>query len=61
MVHAVTVDEEEITVDGEFVDIALEYTPGDRVVAAEGRWQAAHGQSRAAPHRLQADHARVQP
>ena len=34
-VHAVTVDEEEITVDGEYIDIALEYTPGDRVVAAE--------------------------
>jgi propionyl-CoA carboxylase alpha chain len=34
-VYAVTVDEEAITVDGEFIDIALEYTPGDRVVAAE--------------------------
>jgi len=33
--YAVTVDEEAITVDGEFIDIALEYTPGDRVVAAE--------------------------
>ncbi len=33
--YAVSVDEEAITVDGEFIDIALEYTPGDRVVAAE--------------------------
>jgi propionyl-CoA carboxylase alpha chain len=32
---AVTVDEEAITVDGEEIDISLEYTPGDRVVAAE--------------------------
>jgi len=34
-VYAVTVDQEEITVDGAYIDIALEYTPGDRVVAAE--------------------------
>jgi propionyl-CoA carboxylase alpha chain len=32
---AVTVDEEAITVDGAEIDLALEYTPGDRVVAAE--------------------------
>ncbi len=33
--YAVTVDEEAITVDGAEIDLALEYTPGDRVVAAE--------------------------
>jgi len=33
--YAVTVDEEAITVDGEEIDLALEYTPGDRVVMAE--------------------------
>ncbi|WP_298190840.1 acetyl/propionyl/methylcrotonyl-CoA carboxylase subunit alpha [Novosphingobium sp.] len=33
--YAVTVDEEAITVDGAEVDLALEYTPGDRVVMAE--------------------------
>ncbi len=32
---AVSVDEEAITVDGAEVDLALEYTPGDRVVMAE--------------------------
>jgi propionyl-CoA carboxylase alpha chain len=32
---AVVVDEEAITVDGEEIDLALEYTPGDRVVMAE--------------------------
>jgi len=30
--YAVTVDEEAITVDGAVIDLALEYTPGDRVV-----------------------------
>ena len=33
--YAVTVDEEAITVDGEEIDLELEYTPGDRVVMAE--------------------------
>jgi propionyl-CoA carboxylase alpha chain len=33
--YAVSVDEDDITVDGEFIDLALEYTPGDRVVMAE--------------------------
>ncbi|KPF81212.1 acetyl/propionyl/methylcrotonyl-CoA carboxylase subunit alpha [Novosphingobium sp. AAP93] len=33
--YAVTVDEEAITVDGDEIDLELEYTPGDRVVMAE--------------------------
>ncbi|MFM5923045.1 MAG: biotin carboxylase N-terminal domain-containing protein [Novosphingobium sp.] len=32
--HAVSLDEE-ITVDGEEIDLALEYTPGDRLIEAE--------------------------
>ncbi|MFM5953503.1 MAG: biotin carboxylase N-terminal domain-containing protein [Novosphingobium sp.] len=32
--HAVSLDEE-ITVDGEAIDLALEYTPGDRLIEAE--------------------------
>ena len=33
--HDVALDQDEITVDGVVVDLALEYTPGDRVVRAE--------------------------
>ena len=33
--HAVVLDGNEITVDGVDVDLAMEYTPGDRLVAAE--------------------------
>ena len=33
--YAVSVDEEAITVDGDEIDLELEYTPGDRVVMAE--------------------------
>ena len=33
--YAVSLDEEAITVDGEEVDIAFEYTPGDPVIAAQ--------------------------
>ncbi len=33
--HAVSISTDGVTVDGEEIDIALEYTPGDRVVAAE--------------------------
>ncbi|WP_421851937.1 biotin carboxylase N-terminal domain-containing protein [Novosphingobium sp.] len=33
--YAVSVDEDAITVDGAEIDLALEYTPGDRVVMAE--------------------------
>jgi len=32
---AVAVDADEITVDGEVVDLAMEYTPGDRLIHAE--------------------------
>ncbi|WP_068089251.1 acetyl-CoA carboxylase biotin carboxylase subunit [Novosphingobium rosa] len=32
---AVAVDEDEITVDGEVVDLAMEYTPGDKLIHAE--------------------------
>ena len=32
---AVALDEDEITVDGAVVDLAMEYTPGDRVIEAE--------------------------
>ncbi len=32
---AVELDEDEITVDGQAVDLAMEYTPGDRLVEAE--------------------------
>ena len=34
--HAVTVSTDGITVDGEELDLALEYTPGDRMVVADG-------------------------
>ncbi|PTQ63703.1 propionyl-CoA carboxylase alpha chain [Sphingomonas sp. PP-CE-3G-477] len=34
--HAVTVSTDGITVDGEDLDLALEYTPGDRMVVADG-------------------------
>ena len=33
--HAVAVSEDEISVDGTAIDLALEYTPGDRLVRAE--------------------------
>jgi propionyl-CoA carboxylase alpha chain len=33
--HAVTVTEDAILVDGEEIDLSLEYTPGDRVIRAE--------------------------
>ena len=33
--HDVALDQDEITVDGAVVDLALEYTPGDRIVRAE--------------------------
>ncbi|MBU3993277.1 MAG: acetyl/propionyl/methylcrotonyl-CoA carboxylase subunit alpha [Alphaproteobacteria bacterium] len=32
---AVTLDEDEVTVDGKVIDLAMEYTPGDRLVEAE--------------------------
>ena len=32
---AVSLSEDEVTVDGEAVDLSLEYTPGDRLIAAE--------------------------
>ncbi|TNF04724.1 MAG: acetyl/propionyl/methylcrotonyl-CoA carboxylase subunit alpha [Sphingomonadales bacterium] len=32
--HAVTISLDEVTVDGEAIDIALEYTPGDRLIEA---------------------------
>ncbi|MXP09327.1 acetyl-CoA carboxylase biotin carboxylase subunit [Pseudoblastomonas halimionae] len=32
--HAVTINESEIVVDGEAVDLSMEYTPGDRIVHA---------------------------
>lgn len=34
-VHAVTLDEDAVTVDGEVVELSMEYTPGDRLVQAE--------------------------
>ncbi|TCP91714.1 propionyl-CoA carboxylase alpha chain [Sphingomonas sp. PP-CE-1A-559] len=34
--HAVTVSTDGITVDGEELDLSLEYTPGDRMVVADG-------------------------
>ncbi len=34
--HVVTVSTDGITVDGEELDLALEYTPGDRMVVADG-------------------------
>ncbi len=34
--HAVTVSTDGITVDGEDLDLAFEYTPGDRMVVADG-------------------------
>jgi propionyl-CoA carboxylase alpha chain len=51
---AVTVDEEAIAVDGNEIDISLEYTPGDRVVAAEvdGKPLTVKVKSRAAGFRL---------
>jgi propionyl-CoA carboxylase alpha chain len=33
--HAVSLSEDQITVDGTAIDIAMEYTPGDRVIDAE--------------------------
>ncbi len=33
--HVVRLDEDEVSVDGAVIDLALEYTPGDRYVAAE--------------------------
>jgi propionyl-CoA carboxylase alpha chain len=33
--HTVALSEEEIMVDGESIDLAMEYTPGDRLVTAE--------------------------
>ena len=33
--HAVALSEDEISVDGTIIDLALEYTPGDRLVRAE--------------------------
>jgi len=33
--HAVAIEEDEITVDGVSVDLAMEYTPGDKLVEAE--------------------------
>ncbi|MCW1428599.1 acetyl/propionyl/methylcrotonyl-CoA carboxylase subunit alpha [Novosphingobium sp. JCM 18896] len=32
---AVTLGDEEVTVDGEIVDLVMEYTPGDKLIAAE--------------------------
>jgi propionyl-CoA carboxylase alpha chain len=39
-VHAVAVSADEVTVDGEPVDLEMEYTPGDRVVHAEADGEA---------------------
>jgi propionyl-CoA carboxylase alpha chain len=33
--HAVTLDEDAVTVDGDVIELAMEYTPGDRLVLAE--------------------------
>ena len=33
--HEVAISQDEVSVDGEIVDLALEYTPGDRLVRAE--------------------------
>jgi propionyl-CoA carboxylase alpha chain len=33
--HVVTINGDDVTVDGESIDIALEYTPGDRIIDAE--------------------------
>ncbi|KPL68595.1 acetyl-CoA carboxylase [Erythrobacter sp. SG61-1L] len=33
--HAVSIEEDAITVDGQPVDVAFEYTPGDRIILAE--------------------------
>jgi propionyl-CoA carboxylase alpha chain len=35
VVHDVRLDEDEITVDGEVLDLSMSYTPGDRLVMAE--------------------------
>jgi propionyl-CoA carboxylase alpha chain len=34
-IHNVVIDGDEVTVDGEEIDLALEYTPGDRLIEAE--------------------------
>ncbi|MFC4595992.1 acetyl-CoA carboxylase biotin carboxylase subunit [Sphingobium tyrosinilyticum] len=34
-IHDVVVDGDDVTVDGEAIDMALEYTPGDRLIEAE--------------------------
>jgi len=34
-IHAVTLDYDEVTVDGKPIEIALEFTPGDRLIEAE--------------------------
>jgi propionyl-CoA carboxylase alpha chain len=39
-VHAVAVSEDEVTVDGEPVELEMEYTPGDRIVHAEAGGEA---------------------
>ena len=33
--HAVLLDHDDLTVDGEAIDLAMEYTPGDRLISAE--------------------------
>ncbi|NIJ16624.1 acetyl-CoA carboxylase biotin carboxylase subunit [Sphingobium vermicomposti] len=35
VVHDVSIDGDDVTVDGEAIDMALEYTPGDRLIEAE--------------------------
>jgi propionyl-CoA carboxylase alpha chain len=35
VLHEVTIDLDEVTVDGEALDMSLEYTPGDRLIEAE--------------------------
>ena len=35
VVHDVSIDGDDVTVDGEAIDMALEYTPGDRLIDAE--------------------------
>ncbi len=39
-VHAVAVSEDEVTVDGQPVELEMEYTPGDRIVHAEAGGEA---------------------
>ncbi len=60
--HAVAVSTDGIIVDGDALDIALEYTPGDRMVEAENRGGcAAHRAHPADPQRLPPDDARREP